>query len=253
MKFLTLFAGVVAIANLAYANDAYCPQTKGTCDKDEKPSKEIKGDLVEQIKDEIDCEGTVVVDNACTFTVQDFVFKFNNHTNHNVYWWGSRSFNKGTGAGNRLSSDVVEEVNEKADTSFTVSEDSNCWANLNTDIGTVYLMDDDNKVLCHAIVRSDLSDTSSGGSSGSGSGESGSSGGSTSGGSGTTGGNSGNGTTGGNSGSGTTTAAPTASATTTNKPTQTNKPDTDGASSKFLISSGTLYLVMLALTLYLNH
>jgi len=254
MKFLTLIAGIVAIANLAYANDAYCPQTKDHCDKKEEPSKEIKGDLVEQIKDEIDCDGTVVVENACSFTVKDFVFKFNNHTNHEVHWWGSKAFNKGTGAGSKLSTEVVKEVEEKTNTSFTLIQDENCWTNLNTDIGTVYLMDTDNKVLCHAIIRTDLADASSGGSSGSD--ESGSTGGST-GGNGTSGGNGttgGNGTAGGNNGSGaTSTTAPAATTSNISKPTTTNKPNTDGASSKYLISSSALYLMMFALTLYLNH
>jgi len=255
MKIVSLFAAIFTIAKFAYADDdAYCPQKTGECNASEKPSKEIKGSLVEQFKDEIDCSGDVVIDNACTFTVKDFVFKIANRTNHDVYWWGSRTFNTGKGAGNKLSSDKVEEVESAKDTQFTISPNSGCWANLNTDIGTFYLMDSDNKVLCHANVRNDLTDTSNGSSGSNGNGDNTGSGSNNNGSNTGTGANGNNSTAGGNA-NGSSTTAP--SATGTGKPataTTTKKPnETDGTLSRYFISSGALYLIILAITLYLNN
>lgn len=244
MKSVTLFVALAAIAKIAYAgvaitprtdsDNAYCPQTTGKCNAENKPTKEIKGDLELQIGDEAKCSGTVVVENECEFKVKDFVLNLEGRENKNVYWWGSKVFNKGTGAGVKLSSKEVEEHEEKKDAEFSADENEGCWANLATDIGAVYLMDSEDNVICHAIIRNDLTDEKSGSSSSKASAS-------------TTVAPSGSGAAGA---TGATTTAP-AAATTTKKTTSTTtaatKPADDGSSSRYLISSSALYLVLFAI------
>jgi len=240
MKSVTLFVALAAIAKIAYAgvaitprtdsDNAYCPQTTGKCNAENKPTKEIKGALQLQIGDDAKCSGTVVVENECEFKVKDFVLNLEGRENKKVYWWGSKVFNKGTGAGVKLSSKEVEEQKEE-EAEFSADENEGCWANLTTDIGAVYLMDSEDNVICHAIIRNDLTDEKSGSSSSKASASS-------------TVAPSGSGA------AGATTTAP-AAATTTKKTTSTTtaatKPADDGSSSRYLISSSALYLVLFAI------
>jgi len=249
MKLLALLAVLATVANAGVViprdDDAYCPQTSGSCDASEKPDKEIKGDLEVQLSDEVTCSGTVVVDNACSFTVKDFKLVLEKE-HKDITWWASRVFNTGKGAGNQLSSDPVEAQSEAKDVTFTVNKDSGCWANMNSDVGTVYLMDGDKKVLCHANIRTDLKDDSNSGS------NSGSSGGD----------DKNNSDTNTPAGGSTATPNPAGTATTTTKPagatttkattSATNKPEPDGSSSRYLVSSTAIYLALIALTYLLN-